>query len=792
MFLARLLIAGESTLRSWLRAHVDELTDEQVRLLAESDALREDTSRTLDYLDILNERIGADNGRQRSSQTRDGVQRIVPLLAVAALPGGPPAARVARYATQNREQGYSVRILSIFAERLLANRDFPRLRALLDPVPPKSDGEDGVTLTPPERDAVITHLAMLALEEGTNCDEVALAAPADALLQIYAAIRKTPGFQPGDVAFPATAVLSVKEYELYQHEHEADALFTDAFFAFLANHLWNRGNRNGPWLAGVGGPLWPCEFLRHLDEVAHDLAAGLSAGRPPRLGEVYAWVSTFPRPVSRGNLNREEFGYGVAAVRSVMAISLDLVVVFSAGVGVPTITREDLEAMFASAYCFRDSWITRYFASRRQWLTDEALEWLLTQGEQSLALSLGQFPECAERYAELAALAALHGRDARAEELLTQAAENMLSHGPHKDTLFHHVLGAIIAYQRERPIAERHAGGHAARWVHRLAPPIAQITEFTDGDETRHLPNLLANTVAEVAPELLPAYYQWLAEEEEYYDALDALEVFARTADLNDPVAEAIAQTATDDACVRALAERSRGGDQRAAEALAALTAIMGQAVAAERPLEARPTEPDRLHEQPKLPPVDRYPPERFGDFLTALKSASYWRQDEAVTTWADHWAASGRGPEAYEVIVDASDRGHTSSAWDAIYHLAARYRGREDAYTCLVRAYREANGWNRFGASNEQALKYWDAVKAHYPTRWAEFLGNTILGDTALRGTALGHFTFERLVLYCLMMGQRHLAGQLVEEMVNRSLELVSPLQLPTPGWVAPEQSAS
>ena len=88
--------------------------------------------------------------------------------------------------------------------------------------------------------------------------------------------------------------------------------------------------------------------------------------------------------------------------------------------------------------------------------------------------------------------------------------------------------------------------------------------------------------------------------------------------------------------------------------------------------------------------------------------------------------------------------------------------------------------------------MKYWDAVKAHYPTRWAEFLGDTILGDTALRGTALGHFTFERLVLYCLMMGQRHLAGQLVEEMVNRSLELVSPLQLPTPGWVAPEQSAS
>lgn len=791
MLFVRLLITDEPTLRHWLRTRVDELTDEQIHLLAESEVGRDNTSQTHRYLDILDARLREDGERRKSQVAGHGVYRLAPLLAVAALRGGLSAASVVRYAAATREQGYSARIVSIFAEQLAANHDFSRLRALLDPVPPDTDGQDSITLTSRERGAAISQLALLALQEQTNCDDVALVEPASALLQIYAAIRKTPAFQPTDVTFPATTVLSVKEYELYQCGQEMDALLTDAFFAFLANHLWERGNLNRQWLAGLGGSPWPFEFMGHLDDVARDLAASLRAGRPLRLGEFHAWVCKFPPPEFRGNLNREEFQYGQAAVRSVMAISLDLIIPLSAGAGVPILTKEDMEAVSTSAYFFRDSWIRRYVASRRTWLTDDALDWLLRQGEHEMESSVGQFPERAERYAELAALAALHGWGARAESLLTQAAENLLAHGFHKDMLLSHVLDAISAYQRERPVAERHAGDHAAHWVRRLAPPIAHITEFTDGDHTRHLPGSLANTIAEVASELLPAYYQWLAGEEKYYNAQEAFEVFVRTADLADPVVQAIVQTATDDASLRALAERSRSGDQRAAEALTALLAVMGQSVIVQKPPEPRSAEPDHLLEQSKLPPVDEYSPERLSDFLAALNSATYWRQRDAVATWANYWAAHGQGREAYSALMDASDRGHISSAWDTIYQLATQYGGRESAYVFLVQAYREANLWSRFWASDEQASKYWEAVKTHYPTHWARFLADTILENTASGGPALGHDAFKRLVLYCLMMGQRSLASQLVETMVNGSLELVSPLQLAIPGWAADEQSS-
>jgi AAA ATPase domain len=788
MLFARLLITDEPGLRNWLKAHFDELTDEQVRLFAEASARKGEDSRTLDCLNVLHERLRSGGEGRQYWDERSLMQRVAPFLGVAALPGGPETLKIVRFAARQREQGYGTAIVADFAKQLLINRDFARLYALLHSVPPLN-GAGEVALTPEERETAFRPLALLAIEEATNCDDVALAEPANPYLQIYAAIRQTPDFRPQDTDFPATVVMSAQEYELHQREHEVTSLFTESFFTFLANHLWHRADSNDRWLVGLDAHSWPCDFLQLLNRVARDVAAGLHADRPPPLVEIYTSLSAFPKPEFRGNLNRVEFHYGVAAARAVMDISLVLPAMLSRTGGSPKITKDDIEAIFASPYCFRDSWISKYVALRRNLLTDDALDWLLTQMEQVLASSFGQFPERANLYAELAALAALHGRDARAVVLLSRTAENMLAHGPHKDLLFHHVLSAINALRCERPASVGDVEDKAAEWARRLAAPIAKITEFTDGDETRHLPSSLANTVAMVAPELLPAYYQWLVEEEEYDDALDALEAFVRTADLIDPVALAIAQTATDNVCVQTLAARARGGEKGATDALAALTVIMGQAVAVERPPKARLSEAADLPERPQLPKVAEYPPKKLKDFFVALKSAGYWPQEEAVMAWAKHWAAQGQGPNAFKVLTEVSKRGHTSSAWDAIYYLAGQYHGRNYAYTYLVRAYQDASGWNRFWVSKERVSKYWDEVRTHYPARWADFLSETLLGNTESRDPNLGHFAFERLILYCLTMGQQHLADQLVDEMVTRSLEFVSPIQFPTPAWAFSEE---
>jgi hypothetical protein len=94
-------------------------------------------------------------------------------------------------------------------------------------------------------------------------------------------------------------------------------------------------------------------------------------------------------------------------------------------------------------------------------------------------------------------------------------------------------------------------------------------------------------------------------------------------------------------------------------------------------------------------------------------------------------------------------------------------------------------HGASRFFTSEQRAAEYWDVVRSQYGSRWAEFLADTLLGGVASRGPSLGSASFERLVTFCVLLGQRGLAQELVEEMVTRALELVSPVVLPVPGWV-------
>jgi hypothetical protein len=75
--------------------------------------------------------------------------------------------------------------------------------------------------------------------------------------------------------------------------------------------------------------------------------------------------------------------------------------------------------------------------------------------------------------------------------------------------------------------------------------------------------------------------------------------------------------------------------------------------------------------------------------------------------------------------------------------------------------------------------------VKQHYPDRWQAFLKDTLLQMPLWRSSSFSHMEFPRLVEYCLFMGQGDLAHRLVEQMVKRSLELVSMLPLPMPDWV-------
>ena len=149
----------------------------------------------------------------------------------------------------------------------------------------------------------------------------------------------------------------------------------------------------------------------------------------------------------------------------------------------------------------------------------------ISEPDRAPRYTIEQFSERASAYGLFASVAALHGLERDASQFINDAASNTVAHGNHKDVLLFHVLHAIRIC---------HAAGiiESRQWLLRFATPIAHVEDFTDGDETGHLPRELAEVLLAVAPDLFPAYYAWLCDKEDSYDALHAFKSFLRVAHL--------------------------------------------------------------------------------------------------------------------------------------------------------------------------------------------------------------------------------------------------------------------
>src|SRR5258708_4443342 len=373
------------------------------------------------------------------------------------------------------------------------------------------------------------HTAFHALEEDLEVDELLfVGSEHDPCAALYAAIRHLPNYQPGVVHLPDRTRLGLAWHKAYERYFVLREFFYQAFFGFLTNHLYGLGERNGTWLQGIRSRTWGMRFLQELNACAALAAAGIQTSAPMTFGAFFAKLSRVAAPIFEGDErfeegNRTASEYYTAACNAAVEIGLDLLILAGAS-GIPLITQDDLQQALSSQYCDVDTFLQRTVSRRRTILEDAAAHWLLVEQKTFMETTIDHCPRRAERFALLSALAVLHGRPGESRYRIAQCAEHLLAHGDHKDMLFYNVLGAI----------ERYAEGASrmtARmviwpWLAQLAPAIAAILSYTNGDETRSFPEDLADALALAAPEKLPTYYTWQCVRGDHHHALSTLHAF--------------------------------------------------------------------------------------------------------------------------------------------------------------------------------------------------------------------------------------------------------------------------
>lgn len=778
----QLLVEDDPYLRPRLHASLDELTDDKIACLAEANSFRDDTRNVHRCFEELRNRLA----RPHHISGYNVETFITSILQVAALPGGPEAEQTISFALRNRENGYTWEMLSIFSHYLWVYRNADHLRQVFT-----SFRANESEISPAEKKLFVNSAVLLALEQDLDFDDVICTGENGDLpfVVIYAKAKNADVFQPGTVAFPDTQVLLRKSYEHLENARDSWTFYYDCFFGLLANHLLERSEQNNQWLDKIGTHTWQRKFLHFMNTLAEEVSQSIMTHSSVQIGWFYERLKEVPRPT--WTTNRDEYRHSVVATKALHRIALDILIIARPAGTRISISKQDLERAFSSGYCEPISWVRVYVDQRRTWLEEDAVLWLIEGEEKNLETTLDQLPNRAESYALLASLVGVHNLPSKTQQLIRKTADNLIAHGFHKDMLFFNVLEAIRVYHLAclevgRPIAA------STRWLLQIAPAIASVRLYTDGDETGNLPSELAEVLAVVNPPLLRVYYQWLARHEDFYHALDAFHLFLKNVDLLERIDLAIAQTAVDDQSLEILIEHANKGDERAATVIEELEKFLGSVSPQEGKEEIKSLSGEPLKTEGKVISPDDYRPDMLEEFIEALRSEHIFSTEEQIQSWIDYWLKNGDKDEVYRALQQAHERDVNIGDLDTLFNLAMSLYGKERAYPWLVEAHIQDYGWQRFFTRKEKALQRWQIIKDNYPDRWFDFLRDTLLGRTPWHHWYLNHNSFVRVVEYCLFMEQYELAEQLSEGLVTSSLLYISPLTLPQPEWTKAYDEAS
>lgn len=373
----------------------------------------------------------------------------------------------------------------------------------------------------------------------------------------------------------------------------------------------------------------------------------------------------------------------------------------------------------------------------------------------------------------------VHGREKEEiERLLRRAVSSTISYGYHKDMLIYSILEIAEACQK--------CGINGVEaWVLSLAPAIAHVDDFTDGDETRYFPQQLGQALASISPSLLPDYYLWLSEQEELFDARAVFQEFIKSADLSDPINRAIAVTGVDHDSLQTLRERAEEGDAVAADLLNLAVAQFGQS----RDTNPQATDINLLGEDDVAsdkPPAIDFPPPQVNEYLRACGAIKSYQATRYIEVWIKYWDDNGNGLQAYEAIKDLADSGYDVRNGDLIAELARKFAGKEEAYRWITAAHRQGFAWWDFGSSREAAQARWGKIRDDYPDSWFQFIQETITRKPEEPWSdASAKLLVLRLTEYCIAFGEIDQAREIAESVLRTIHELTPSINFATPGWL-------
>ena len=754
LFAAQLSLSTDEFLEPRAIAGIAELDDSQVAILALHLQSRGLHDKAKDCLREINRRLGRE--RVNPHGPEDRAQRFEIVSGLAGLVGVSPerfSAFVAKFSTEDRKE-------SVTESWTAGLRRSGEVRSAIQAL--------GEPLTAPVQRCLSRHVAVVGANEGiylSQAERKLLTSPYAWVYQVFYENHLDPAL-PDEPSAPTMT----RDSLFGEYARTVGRYVHDIFFFLVICELQSPGFCN-KWATAAPLQPWLASALRHVAQGARDFAVGWRETGSVLVEALYDATECLQNPSWDDRLVNRESSDGVR--NALRTITEDLLFFRRASGGNAKLQWAEARRIASHRFAGHEE-ILRWIADGTTDIERGALENLCGSLDEVLPTRIEPFGERATTFSLLAAACARHGLRPRAEQYLRQSSENLLSYGYHKDMLLHVALNAIEAGAHHWDARERF-------WF-RLAPAIASVGDFTDGDETSNLPARLGKLFLRFDPSLAVDYLKWLTETEQYGVVEEVATELVQTSDLSNPVVRALVSTCIEPHSIRLLEERASGSDLFA-EQILQLTPRFSTSLTDQGSETATSPYPNGY----PLESVDpdrhlKYPPECLPELMQTEATASPHARSEEVCAWFCYWADTERAAEALDAVEpyflgDARLK-VSNPAVDAVRKIGGRTR----SYGWLVRAQRSNNGWFEYWTDPDEVRSRWRSVMSDFPDRWHDFLTGSIRPPLGFSP----HFgmTIARLVEYLLLFERSGDAHAVAYQLVDTIGDLVSGQELPIPEW--------
>jgi len=746
------------------RHRIDNLTEVQAEALATLAHFQKETELFEQIFKNLNERNPDQRFGNKGDVAAGRPTLTETLIKIASLDGEERRKSGTRYLKSYRDSGWSADLFGLYAEHLIKNGFSTSVESLLQ----KDD------LTEPEIRYVEKQCVLFDLRNsGTHFQKIlGESKSGGAWTDLYKAIKgPTPPkvLPPQNKSYPR----EIAEHDSSKQE-EMSHIYVEIFLKSVVASL--SGDKTVATWRSQLPPRWPFPFIDCLVNFSEAVANKIRSKQEIIFEDFFNELAKLV-PL-RWPSDREILTYQRAipsAIREVL-IAVDAInrqLKLKAPIAKDRLERLVSGELFFIDFFDRDKWLSLLLSISADTLSDEAIDWYLEWDEGLWKDAIVSFNERSTHYSRLGQLARKYGKTQSQKSLLDLACRNLISYGYHKDMFLDEVTEALTSAAHLKPNQFR-------EWAIQLDPIVQNIGEYTDGDETGHVPKIFVDLLGKIEPALAINYYRHLVDKEDFYLADSVFARILKFINPSTPIGSAICATAIDDEPYSALKELS-----------------------AEKPEFQKPLQ--SIHDYVGELPKDRereasrsqdYSTEDKEDYSAISESAldkrlekevTPWLQTGYVFKWALHNVKHGALTEARAVqillgrVAAFDDHEIEDKLLDYLYPRLLTINA-EESFRLLCLAQQNGNGWSKYwGNRSSEVSERWAFLKKHFPHRIDEFYQRSLKYKYDTEKVLC---PIDRAVDFFIEVGKPRRALELLGSAVDFTKLLMANLQLPVETW--------